>query len=272
MVQEGFPFFGLAASRRRGHPGYFDPWSRRNMNPSPATTHRRRAPRATCSRCARPTPRAWCSTGSCRCPRSTTGSTWSARSTCTTRTNPLRVRKRVMRRMGHSDHLVIWFTDTMPGVPKARQSYEAIAVMDEWMAAIRANPQGSIAAEPSATRGRQLLRREGQTDLRRQRRLGRHHRRQAQGAVHASVPALFDLAHRRRRADRRQYLPCALKPIEAALADGTYAQWRPNAREIATLKQIFPEGVCDYAKPDEARPVAPVLDAQQPAIKLSDLD
>ena len=35
--------------------------------------------------------------------------------------------------MGNSDMLVIWFTDTVPGVPKASQSMEAIGVMDEWM-------------------------------------------------------------------------------------------------------------------------------------------
>ena len=41
---------------------------------------------------------------------------------------------------------------------------------------------------------------------------------------------------------------CALKPVEQAVADGTYARWMPNAREIAMLKQIFPEGVCDYTQ------------------------
>src|SRR5450756_2758781 len=47
--------------------------------------------------------------------------------------------------MGNSDNLVIWFTDTMPGVPKASQSLEALAVMDEWMANIRATPTRTIA-------------------------------------------------------------------------------------------------------------------------------
>ena len=55
------------------------------------------------------------------------------------------VRQRVLEKMGRADHLVIWFTDTMPGQPKASQSMEAIAVMDEWMANIRANPKKGIA-------------------------------------------------------------------------------------------------------------------------------
>ena len=47
---------------------------------------------------------------------------------------------------------------------------------------------------------------------------------------------------------------CALKSVDAAVADGTYAPWVPTGAEIAKLKQIFPSGVCDYSKPDQARP------------------
>jgi hypothetical protein len=36
--------------------------------------------------------------------------------------------------------------------------------------------------------------------------------------------------------------------------DGTYAPWMPNAAAVAKLKQMFPEGVCDYSRPDQARP------------------
>ena len=47
---------------------------------------------------------------------------------------------------------------------------------------------------------------------------------------------------------------CALKPVDTAVADGTYAPWTPGAAEITKLKQTFPSGVCDYSKPDQARP------------------
>ena len=36
--------------------------------------------------------------------------------------------------------------------------------------------------------------------------------------------------------------------------DGTYAPWVPSAEQVTTLEQIFPSGVCDYSKPDQARP------------------
>jgi hypothetical protein len=44
--------------------------------------------------------------------------------------------------------------------------------------------------------------------------------------------------------------------VDQALADGTYAPWAPSPAEIAQLQQIFPQGVCDYSKPDQARPPA----------------
>jgi hypothetical protein len=47
---------------------------------------------------------------------------------------------------------------------------------------------------------------------------------------------------------------CALKPVEQAVMDGTYAPWVPSAGQVVTLKTIFPTGVCDCSKPDRARP------------------
>lgn len=44
---------------------------------------------------------------------------------------------------------------------------------------------------------------------------------------------------------------CALKPVAVALADGTYpAPALFTEQQRAWLNRIFPEGVCDYARPD----------------------
>ena len=47
---------------------------------------------------------------------------------------------------------------------------------------------------------------------------------------------------------------CALESVETALQDGTYAPWMPDGPSVAKLKQVFPNGVCDYTRPDQARP------------------
>lgn len=54
---------------------------------------------------------------------------------------------------------------------------------------------------------------------------------------------------------RGDMFKCALKPVATALADGTYgaADTSPAAAK-AWLNRIFPEGVCDYSKPDVGRP------------------
>ena len=39
-----------------------------------------------------------------------------------------------------------------------------------------------------------------------------------------------------------------------AIARGLYGDWHPTAAERARLEQIFPNGVCDYTKPDRGRP------------------
>ena len=47
---------------------------------------------------------------------------------------------------------------------------------------------------------------------------------------------------------------CALKSVDSALTDGTYGTWKPSLAEIQKLKAIFPEGVCDYSRPDQGKP------------------
>ena len=51
---------------------------------------------------------------------------------------------------------------------------------------------------------------------------------------------------------------CALKPVSQALADGTYGNVTFSSAQIAELEQIFPNGVCDYSKPDQGRSDEPL--------------
>ena len=46
---------------------------------------------------------------------------------------------------------------------------------------------------------------------------------------------------------------CALKPVEQAVGEGVYLPWSPTSEQVERLKKIFPEGVCDYSRPDEAK-------------------
>lgn len=54
---------------------------------------------------------------------------------------------------------------------------------------------------------------------------------------------------------RGDLFKCDLKPLARALRDGTYGRRAPfSASELRWLQNIFPQGVCDYSKPDVGRP------------------
>jgi hypothetical protein len=52
---------------------------------------------------------------------------------------------------------------------------------------------------------------------------------------------------------RGDMFKCALKPVSAALADGTYKTDFTSSQR-AWLERIFPQGVCDYSQRDQGRP------------------
>ena len=163
-------------------------------------------------------------------------------------------RQRVLRRMGDSDNMVIWFTDTTPGVPKASQSLEALAVMDRWLNNIRLNPRKSIHRNKPAEATDACY------DL--QGRLMHRGDDAWNGILDGKPPGVCTQAFPLYDTSRivagapiaGGIYDCARKSVDAAVADGTYAPWAPNAGEITQLKQIFPEGVCDYSRPDQAKP------------------
>ncbi len=257
MVQEGFPFFGTGGAEINkiiADPSYFDPWSVRNMNLQPAA--------------GQPAPRTHGDPAAMRAAY-TSGMVFSGNMPLPTIDHrqymereldmhnvhqSFAVRKRVLQKMGTSDHLVIWFTDTMPGTPKASQSMEAMKVMDQWMANIRANPTRSIAENRPAhavdscfdVNGKLIYAGndawDGVLDDKPQGPCTQRFPMYSTSRIVAGAPIEGGI------------YKCALKSVDTALADGTYTPWMPSGADVAKLKQIFPDGVCDYSRPDQARP------------------
>jgi hypothetical protein len=257
MVQEGFPFLGTTLEdiqKALTIPGYFDPWSSRNMNL--ATDPSKPAPRTR---------------GDLSAMRAayTSGMVFSGELTKPTIDHrqymereldmhnvhqSFAVRKRVLEEMGNSDMLVIWFTDTVPGQPKASNTMDAIAVMDEWMRNIQANPKKGIRANRPKRAVDSCFDVTGKL-------------------IYAGDDAWNGILDNKAPGPCTQRFPiystsrivagapieggiykCALKSVDRAIRDGDYRPWSPTSEQIARLKQIFPEGVCDYSKPDQARP------------------
>ena len=258
MVQETFPFFGTSQAeidKALSIPGYFDPWSRKNMLASPGE--------------GQPMPRSHGDPIAMRAAY-TSGHVFSGKLEVPAIDHrqymereldmhnahqSFAVRQRVLDQgRQYARNLVIWFTDTTPGVPKASQSLQALAVMDQWLTNMRLAPGKGIARNKPAQAVDSCFDLQGKL-------------------IHAGDDAWNGILDRRTPGKCTSSFPlygtsrtvagapieggiysCARKPVFAALADGTYAPWRPNAAEIVQLRQIFPDGVCDYSRPDQARP------------------
>ncbi|MCL4697555.1 MAG: hypothetical protein KJ023_10985, partial [Burkholderiaceae bacterium] len=257
MVQEGFPFFGTTAAeinRALTENGYFDPWSRRNMNLAPSADL--------------PAPR---TRGDLSAQRAayTSGHVFGGRLDVPAIDHrqymereldmhnahqSFAVRKRVQQRMGDSDNMVIWFTDTRPGETKASQTLEALAVMDQWLMNLRANPRAGVAGNKPAGAVDACYDKTGQRLHAGAGVWGGILDGGAAGACTAEFP-LYGTSRIVAGAPLQGGVyRCALKPVDEAAADGTYAPWQPDAAQLAKLRTIFPEGVCDYSRPDQARP------------------
>ncbi len=257
MVQETFPFFGTGAAeinKALTIPGYFDPWSSKNMLASagPQQPMPRSKGDPIAMRAAYTSGHVF--SGKLEVPAIDHRQYMERELDMHNSHQSFAARQRVLDRMGDSDHMVIWFTDTKPGTPKASQSLEALAVMDRWLTNIRLNPGRSIARNKPAEAADACYDLQGQLMDRGRDVWNGILDGQAPGACTQAFPLYGTSRIVAGAPIEGGIYDCARKSVNRALADGTYAPWVPNAIEIAQLKAIFPEGVCDYSRPDQARP------------------
>ena len=256
MVQEAFPFFGTTPAEIQKAltiPGYFDPWSRRNMNlgtpesPAPRTAGDPIAMRAAYSS-------GHVFGGRLNVPALDHRQYMERELDMHNAHQSFAVRQRVQQQMGHSNNLVVWFTDTTPGTPKASQTLEALAVMDEWMMNMRLAPGKGIAGNKPAKAVDSCFDLQGKPIYAGGDAWSGILDSGAPGACTQKFPLYGTSRIAAGAPIEGGIYNCARKTVDQAVADGTYAPWVPAAADVARLKVIFPEGVCDYRKPDQARP------------------
>jgi Tannase-like family of unknown function (DUF6351) len=162
-------------------------------------------------------------------------------------------RQRIIDKNGNADNQVIWFTDARPAVA-FDQTPMAFEVIDDWMANIRAHPEQTVgenrppAADDSCFDTGGALIASG-TDV--------------WDGVLDDDPAgacteRFAIYSSSRRAAggpfRGGVFKCALQPVTDAVTGGLYGSWVPTDADIDRLEAIFPQGVCDFGRPDAGRP------------------
>ncbi len=250
MVQEGYPFLGTFSATT------FDPWSRRNMRLSPGTGTP--APRSAGDPIAMAA--AYTSghvySGVLNVPAIDHRQYMERELDMHNARQSFVSRQRILDKQANAENQVVWFTNTIPGQPKFSQSLQALQVMDQWLMNMRAHPKLSIAQNKPAAAVDSCFDRlgalmsagagvwDGILDSR------------PAGACTQAFP-LYGTARTVAGAPMQgSTYRCALKSVDVAVADGSYGSWSPTAAEVLQLKQVFPTGVCDYSRPDQAAPLA----------------
>ena len=248
MVPEGFPFQGELT------PESFDPWSSRNMNLSPdggATP----APRSVGDRAAQRA--AYTSgmqfQGDIDIPVIDWRHYLEDELDMHNTQQSFAARQRMLNADGDASNQVVWFTDARPAVA-FDQTPMAFEVIDEWMANIAAHPDRSVARNRPARAVDACFAADGS--------LIASGRRVWDGVLDdrpaGACTERFPIYSSSRRQAGGPYeggvWACQRQPVPRAIARGLYGDWRPTAAERARLEQIFPDGVCDFTRPDAGRP------------------
>lgn len=164
------------------------------------------------------------------------------------------VRQRMLNAKGEADNMVIWFTDSLNGQAVFDQTPEALAVLDEWLTNIRHNPSAGVAANKPALAvdrcfapfGDEIAAGDDVWD----------------GIIDDKAPGActqqFKIYSTSRRVAggpfEQSLFKCQLVPVMEAYGRGFYGDVNLEPAELGMLHAIFPQGVCDYSKPDAGLP------------------
>src|SRR5690606_17606961 len=259
MTTEGFPYNGTGSGEQAkvmADPSYFDPWGSRNMNRWNPVTPGIPAPRTHADidaiRAAYDSGLVF--KGRIEVPIINWHPYLEHKLDMHNVHQAFAARKRILNEMGDAGHQVIWFTETRGAPSTFDQRPMALEVMDEWMANIRANPPAGIAANRPATAVDSCFDIDGSVLAAGEGVWGGILDTQPKGACTLAFPIYSTSRMVAGGPIEGGVFKCALKPVDAALADGTYGSWTPNFVQLNRLYAIFPEGVCDWSKPDQGRP------------------
>jgi hypothetical protein len=250
MVVEGFPFVG-AFSRTS-----FDPWSSRNMNLSPdggVTPARRRSGDLAAIAAAYTSGMRF--DGDIDIPVIDWRHHLEHQLDMHHSHQSFATRRRLQLARGNADNQVIWFTDARPQ-PAFDQTPEAFEVIDEWMANLRAHPERGVAGNRPPRAVDRCFELDGSEIA-----AGDH---VWDGILDDAPPGACTQRFPTHSSTRRVaggpieggIFKCALMSVDAAIAAGVYEPWQPSPSERQRLREIFPDGVCDWSQGDVGRPAA----------------
>jgi Tannase-like family of unknown function (DUF6351) len=163
-------------------------------------------------------------------------------------------RQRMLNFDGDASNQVIWFTDARPAGPQFDQTPMALDVIDEWMANIAAYPERSVAENKPAAAVDRCFKTDGSPLATGDGVWAGILDDGPKGACAEAFPIFETSRIVAGGPIEGGIFACERQPVERAAAQGLYAPWVPSTSDIARLKEIFPDGVCDYTKRDAGPP------------------
>ena len=166
------------------------------------------------------------------------------------------IRQRIINQVGSADHQVVWFAsigDELDGV-KFDFTAHALKVMDEWMSNLLADPERRIVENRPAAAVDSCFTDTGYIIAAGESAWNGILDDGPAGTCTAEFPVYTTSRIEAGGPITGDVFKCHLKPVETALLDGTYGGQTFSTDELERLHEIFPDGVCDYSKPDMGRP------------------
>ncbi len=161
-------------------------------------------------------------------------------------------RQRMLDHDGDASNQVIWFTGAEGG--EYNQVPLALQVMDEWMANLAENPQAGVAGNRPAAAVDTCFDSSGEVIAAGADVWAGILDDGAAGPCTEQFPVYGTSRTMAGAPITGDVFKCELQPARAAVARGVYGDWQPDAAQLATLEQVFPDGVCDHRKGDARRP------------------
>ena len=152
-------------------------------------------------------------------------------------------RTRIQEAMGHSEHHVLWVSPK-PHLPVK----EGLLAIDQWLKNRQKFPHLSAALTKPFELNDRCYSGDGALLAEGPHVWDGDWNQKTPGFCATIYPWYYDSRLVAGAPWRADHFKCVLKPVEAALKDGTYGAI-PMTQYAAQLARIFPEGVCDYRQP-----------------------
>ena len=163
-------------------------------------------------------------------------------------------RQRMIDGQGSADNQVIWMTDIGPDGPEFDQTPEAFQVMDQWMTNLLENPHLGVAGAKPPLAVDRCFNKDGTEYAAGDNVWDGILNENPEGACTERFPPYSTSRIVAGGPFKGSIFKCELQPVETAIDKGLYGVWDPAPEEVVALKRIFPDGVCDFDKPDVGLP------------------